>query len=147
MNTGLICVQLTTTWAMVGLIWFVQLVHYPLLACVGPAHFRVYEDAHMRRTTWVVAPLMLAEFASAAALPFAATGMVRTLAVCGLALLLLIWLSTWLLQAPTHQKLLAGFDPRLHRRLVQSNWLRTTAWTLRGAVVATLAAVLAQGGA
>jgi hypothetical protein len=54
------------TWFMTGLIWFVQVVHYPLMAAVGSPGFAAYEAAHSRRTTWVVAPVMLAEAATAA---------------------------------------------------------------------------------
>ena len=58
------------TGVMTGLIWFVQVVHYPLLARVGAASFVEYERAHVRRTTWVVAPAMLVEAATAIVLPF-----------------------------------------------------------------------------
>ena len=54
-----------STWALVGLIWIVQLVHYPLMATVGTPQFPSYHAAHAQRITWVVAPLMLAELATA----------------------------------------------------------------------------------
>lgn len=46
---------------MAGLIWFVGVVHYPLLARVGRAQWAVYERGHRVRTTFVVAPAMLAQ--------------------------------------------------------------------------------------
>ena len=53
--------QLLTTLAMFGLIWFVQIVHYPLFVRVGEPGFRDYAGLHATRTTYVVAPLMLVE--------------------------------------------------------------------------------------
>lgn len=116
---------------MTGLIWFVQLVHYPLFARVGSEQYRAYQDAHMRRTTIAVSPLFF-EAATAPLLfwypPAAAQPLLLWLL---LALVAVNLLSTALLQAPFHGKLLAGFDAALHRRLVQSNWIRTIAWSAR----------------
>jgi len=61
----------------------------------------------------------------------------------GLGLVLLIWGSTALVQAPIHARLTQGFDAGLHDRLVATNWVRTAAWTLRaGLVLWMLAAIL-----
>ena len=57
----ILLLQAASTLAMVGLIWFVQIVHYPLFAQVGREGFSGYEQAHQNRTTFVVAPLMLVE--------------------------------------------------------------------------------------
>jgi hypothetical protein len=57
MDTVLL-VHVAAAWAMVGLIWFVQLVHHPLFSAVGSSAFTGYEARHMRRTTWVVAMFM-----------------------------------------------------------------------------------------
>lgn len=126
-------VHAAATWAMVGLIWFVQVVHYPLLAGVGAAGYARYQAAHQRLTTLVVGPLMLMEAACAAWIVVSRPDAVTpALAWSGLALLGLIWLSTTLLQVPCHSQLAGGFDVGIHRRLVTTNWLRTLAWTLRG---------------
>jgi hypothetical protein len=58
----------------------------------------------------------------------------------GLALLGVVWASTGLLQVPRHGELARGWNPRAHRRLVTSNWLRTAAWTARAALLGTVAA-------
>ncbi|MEM7167452.1 MAG: hypothetical protein AAF581_18470 [Planctomycetota bacterium] len=114
---------------MCGLIWFVQIVHYPLLAQVDRARFTTYMHTHIRQTTWVVAPLMLAEVAAALAL-LRSAGTDATTWI-SFALLLLIWLSTAFLQVPCHRKLELGKDRAVIRRLVRSNWLRVGAWTAR----------------
>jgi hypothetical protein len=46
---------------MTGVIWFVQIVHYPLFASVGAIDFPEYERRHANRTGYVVAPVMIFE--------------------------------------------------------------------------------------
>ena len=46
---------------MTGLIWFVQVVHYPLFERVAVQIFASYQQAHQRLTTWVVAPALLVQ--------------------------------------------------------------------------------------
>lgn len=130
---------------MVGLVWFVQIVHYPLMAAVPPAAYPAYAAAHQRRTTWVVGPVMLVEALTAAALVWTAEGNARALAVAGAVLLAFVWVSTFGVQVPLHAKLLAGFDGGVCRRLVMTNWVRTAAWTARGVIALVLASGRSPG--
>lgn len=118
------------TWALVGLVWTIQIVHYPLFAQVGRESFPVYHRHHTRQITWVVAPLMFAELLTAAWLVFA--GSREPWLLASLAPLAFNWISTWLVQIPLHEKLATGFDSHVHERLVATNWRRTAAWSLRG---------------
>jgi hypothetical protein len=131
--TPLLATHAAATWALVGLIWTVQLVQYPLFAQVGVDAFPAFHTRHTRQITWVVAPLMLTELATAALLVLRGTRGPWLLA--SLAPLAVVWLSTWLVQVPLHEQLARGFDADAHRRLVATNWIRTAAWTLRGACV------------
>jgi len=128
--------QAAATLFMVGVIWFVQVVHYPLFASVGAPDFSAYSIRHTRLTGLIVGPPMLLEAGTAVALvvwtpPEVSASLVWT----GLLLVAGIWLSTVLFQAPRHTILGRGFDPAAHRFLVSSNWLRTVLWSLRGLVV------------
>ncbi len=128
--------QAASTWAMVGLIWFVQIVHYPLMSHVGAAQFAQYEQLHQRLTTWVVAPLMLAELAVSVWLCYARPAWLPAAWVwVGCGLVALIWLSTACFQVPAHDALSNNFSEVQHRWLVTSNWTRTIAWSLRGFLV------------
>lgn len=40
---------------MTGVIWFVQIAHYPLFSRVGQPGFSEYEREHARRTSRVIA--------------------------------------------------------------------------------------------
>lgn len=129
------------TWAMVGLIWFVQLVHYPLFAAVGVEGFAAYEAQHTRRTTWVVAALMPVEVGTA--LVLTATGAVASLlAWTGAALVVAIWFVTLVVQVPQHRTLGTGFHAATWRALVRGNWIRTAAWSARGIIALGMLASL-----
>jgi hypothetical protein len=129
-------VHAAATLFMVGVIWFVQVVHYPLFGKVGAEGFRSYARDHSRLTGYVVGPPMLVEAATAALLLFARPASVpASLAWAGGILLAVVWLSTALLQVPRHRALGSGYDPEAHRILVASNWVRTAAWSARGLVV------------
>jgi hypothetical protein len=128
------------TWYMTGLIWFVQIVHYPLFAAVGSEEFSSYEQRHTSLTTWVVAPPMLLEVATAVLLFwFRPPGVSVWQLWVGIILLAAIWLSTFLLQVPCHETLSNEFDEIVHQRLVSTNWIRTIAWSLRGLLVLWMA--------
>lgn len=135
----LLLIQAAATWALVGLIWTMQIVHYPLFAGVGLDNYPAWQRAHMLRITAVVGPLMAAEAAASLLTVLAILRGGRAdllpLAAAALALLAAVWLATALVQAPIHGRLAAGFDPALHRRLVRTNWVRTVAWTVRGGLV------------
>jgi hypothetical protein len=133
----LVLVHAAATLYMTGVIWFVQIVHYPLFARVGQSAFSEYEREHVRRTGWVVAVPMLVELACAIAIVWKVGG---PLAWIGLILAAIIWMSTWLWQVPAHRRLEAGFDAAVHARLTRTNWVRAAAWTTRSVIALALAA-------
>ncbi|MDX2084483.1 MAG: hypothetical protein SFZ03_03745 [Candidatus Melainabacteria bacterium] len=145
---------LATTY-MLGVIWVIQRVHYPLFHRVfhasAPEAFAGFEAEHCRRITPVVAPAMLLELASTAlCLQLNWSGVLRTQAEplflgllwLGAACLILIWLSTVGLQMPLHRKLSLGYDALTVDQLVRTNWIRTVAWLLRFVLMAGAGGVL-----
>ncbi|MBL8891213.1 MAG: hypothetical protein JNL67_14635 [Planctomycetaceae bacterium] len=127
------------TFFLAGLIWMVQVVHYPLFNDVGKENYIRYHQRHQNNISLIVGPVMLIELATAILLIWAIDERIdRTLVYVGLGLVLLIWLSTALIQVPCHEKLARGFDPVAYRWLVNSNWIRTIAWTARGWIVVAM---------
>lgn len=135
--TALLVVHAFATLHMVGLVWFVQVVHYPMFASVPAPAFAAYSTEHSRRTSWVVGPPMLAEGATALAIAVLAPS---PLSLAGLALVVALACVTVLVSARCHGRLAHGFDAAQHRRLVTTNWLRTALWTARGAIALALLA-------
>lgn len=137
----LLIVQAFASLFMTGLIWTIQLVHYPLYERVGAGASAGYVSEHMRRISWVVGPVMVTELACAVllcAVPASGPGFDMGERWIGLAMLGLIWISTAAMQGPMNTALARSFDPALVRRLVRSNWIRTALWTARGVLALTM---------
>lgn len=131
----LVIVQALLTWIMVGIIWFTQLIHYPLYEKVKEG-FVEYERAHMRRTAVVVGPIMFFEALVAIMLVTMAEGdLMARLATANLVALILVWISTFLFQMGQHQKLTVRFSHKIFRNLLATNWIRTIFWTVKGAIL------------
>lgn len=126
-------VHAAATWAMTGLIWFVQVVHYPLFGSVGAAAFGAYHAGHTTRTTLVVGPLMVLE--AGCALWIGAARLVPA-AWLGTGLLVVVWVATFALAVPRHTLLGGGLDAAVVHELVAVNWVRTLAWTARAGLAA-----------
>ena len=132
----LLLTQIASTWFMTGLIWFVQVVHYPLYDRIGAQNFCIYERDHCALTTMVVAPVMVVELFSAILLVVArpkSLGLTEVLS--GLLLLGIIWISTLFIADNYHGQLSTGFSGEPYKALLAANWLRTVCWSLRGALV------------
>lgn len=142
MSVALLLAQAAATLFMTGVIWIVQAVHYPLFTRVGRDAFPEYAAGHQRRIGPVVGIAMPVEAVTAVLLLFVTpAGVQEGLLVLGAILLLPIWLSTALLQVPAHRRLSAGYDDRTVAKLVTTNWLRTSLWSVRSIVILV---VLAQ---
>lgn len=122
--------HLFATGALVGLIWTIQLVHYPSFHFVSEQEFLAFHRHHSRSITTVVMPLMLLELGLAFWNAYAAnwhwTWLLPLIGV------LLIWAITFVGAVPLHQQLgVAKATPGIDR-LVFINWSRTVLWTLMG---------------
>lgn len=136
--------QVVGSVGMFGVIWIVQLVHYPLMRFVSGEQFARFETAHRVRISWVVGPLMLVEGVCVLAFVFAApAGMPGWLPWAGAIAEAVAIGTTVTVSAPLHERLNAHFDPATLDRLIATNWIRTVAWSARaGLAIAMLVAVL-----
>lgn len=137
MSDIVLVTNVLATWTMVGVIWFVQVVHYPLLSVVPVEAAAGVAVEHQRRTGWVVMLPMALEGVTTlmllAMVPVGVAWFVPWLAGVPLAVALG---ATVLLSVPRHARMAANPDPSVGRELVTTNWVRTVAWTLRGVIVA-----------
>ncbi len=137
MNTTILVflVHLVLSAFMTGVIWFVQLVHYPLFAKVGKQAFKTYERWHTQLTGLLVGPAMVAELFTAIALVSLLPKQFFTLAIVNLVLVIGIWACTFFVQVPLHGQLSNGFDANVISKLVSTNWVRTVLWTIKLIVI------------
>jgi len=137
--------NLTMALLMTGVIWFVQVVHYPLFAGIGEERFVAYQATHARSTTFVVAPLMTIELVTSGLMAIDPPAAIAPWAMwLGLGLTGVTWLATGLLSVPMHTRLEVAFDHDAWHRLVMTNWVRTAAWTAHSALLLVVMAVLLE---
>lgn len=132
LNLPTILLHLFATLGMVGVIWTVQLVIYPLFNHIGIDSFNEYHARYMNRITWIVGPLMLIEIITAFLLCYLFwSTSYQGLLITNAALVVSIWLVTAILQVPAHQALAQQYTAEAVDSLVKGNWVRTAIWTAR----------------
>ncbi len=130
---------------MVGLIWFVQRVHYPLLGHVEVDQQISIGAEHQRRTGQVVGLPMAVEGVSTLVLLVDRPDQVTWwLPWIGAILLAVSLGSTIFLSVPLHQKMVSHPNAEIGRKLVATNWPRTISWSLRGVICIAMCAQVMQ---
>ena len=124
----LLKVNFISTSIMVGVIWVIQLLHYPSFHFIGDQKYIEFQHFHMQRISIIVIPAMLTELASALLLAYFFES---SLTIILLALVIGNWAITLIFFTNMHQKLTDGYDHSIVNRLVQINWSRTGLWSLR----------------
>jgi hypothetical protein len=119
--------HLAVSWALFGLIWTVQLSHYPGFHFIANDQWQAFHNHHRSSITIIVMPLMLLELGLACWLVFR-YGWTWTIP---LVMVLAIWASTFFISVPLHGKLGAGKDTAIISQLVSTNWIRTILWTAK----------------
>lgn len=130
MLTFLFFANLTVTAVMTGLIWTIQLVHYPFFHRLEKDNYNIHMDEHRKKISFIVLPVMLIELATSVGLVLMKSSF-RSAFIIGLIMLIIIWISTGLLQVPSHSKLASGYSKTEVNKLVKYNWIRTILWTGR----------------
>lgn len=146
LDTALLWSQATTTTALAGLIWTVQVVVYSSFQVHGPTATWPVVHAHRTRAmaTVVTLPWAVQGLTLAALLVRRPAGVPLLLLLTTGALAAATVVVTALWSVPLHGRLARGYDDALARRLVSTNWLRTAAWT-GGAVCALTMLGVATG--
>ncbi|MDZ7807716.1 MAG: hypothetical protein U5K71_11460 [Gracilimonas sp.] len=114
---------------MTGLIWIIQLVHYPSFHYLGSENFKAFQLHHVNSIDKIVIPVMVAELATSFGLAW--TDGFLSLNAVGFYIVILIWISTGLFSVPAHTKLESAKDDNAIRNLVSTNWFRTILWSLK----------------
>lgn len=115
---------------MTGVTWFVQLVHYPTLRILNREQYQEYNSIHFKPTTFITFPFMLLELISGVWLVVDKPNVnILPYFAVNLALILVIWVSTMVIQVPLHFKISKYPSIKQVNKLIKSNWLRTIIWS------------------
>lgn len=148
-GTALLGVHAASVWFCTGLVWTIQLLVYPGFAAqaglsgTGPG----WLDVHARHTRLmgrlIVLPWLVQGLTCAVLLVWRPLGVPLVLALaaglCGAVTVAV----TVAISVPCHTRLAHGWDAEVHARLTRTNWWRTAAWTLGGAVALAMLLVAA----
>ena len=126
----MLIIHLIATSVMVGVIWVIQLVHYPSFHFIELKQYTTFQRFHMSRISYVVIPAMLTELFTLILIVIS-MDQIDTLVLASAILLIFIWLITAVFFSGAHQKLTLGYDQTVVDKLVKLNWGRTLLWTLR----------------
>ncbi len=120
-------VHALAVFALFGLIWTIQLVHYPMFQFIEAPHWPRFHQLHSRNITFIVFPLMLVELLTSIQLLIEERSLNHLiLGGCAAG----VWLLTMTVFMPLHHKLSRGQVSTTLSLLVRFNWLRTFIWTL-----------------
>ena len=114
---------------LTGVIWTIQIVHYPSFHYIDKLSFTNFHNFHERRISIIVMPLMLIELITSIALYI--HNMWSIIFALNLLIVGLIWCSTFFVQVPIHSILSEKKDKNLIEKLVNTNWIRTFLWSMR----------------
>ena len=117
---------------MTGVIWIIQIVHYPSFRYIPDYQWSIAHKEHVSGITFIVAPVMVIEALSRLYLLYI---QVNVTTIITSLFLLVIWLSTFFIQVPIHNQLEKSWSLQLVNRLVKTNWIRTALWTLNTAIL------------
>ena len=121
-------VHFLSTSLMVGIIWVIQLLHYPAFNFIKESDYVEFQHFHMQRISFIVVPVMILELFTAFMLVYYIRS--NLLILC-MIILLFIWLITFVFFTKLHQSLLDGYNKTIVDKLVKINWSRTILWSLK----------------
>ena len=131
-DSSVFILHLVSTSIMVGVIWIIQLVHYPTFLFIDKQKYMKFQEFHMSRVSYIVMPTMIAElFSGIYILLYNNILMVNTFFLLASFSLFLNWVITALVFVKIHNGLLIKYEKKIILLLVKLNWLRTILWSLR----------------
>jgi len=128
----LFVIHLVSTSFMVGVIWIVQLVHYPTFLFIDEQKSYDFQKFHMSRISYIVMPAMTTElFSGIYIYIYSNMAIESNLFLLALTILIINWIITALVFVKMHNKLLINYKIEIISLLVKWNWLRTLLWSVR----------------
>ena len=129
-NNFVLLGHLIFTSIMTGVIWVIQIVHYPSFHFIEKELYTAFQKFHMNKISIIVIPIMLAELITGIML-FLDKSSKSPFLIISIIILVLIWLITGVFFTKAHNELITGYQELVVNQLVVMNWIRTLLWTLR----------------
>ncbi|MBA4728530.1 MAG: hypothetical protein CBC86_0001435 [Deltaproteobacteria bacterium TMED126] len=120
--------NLTVSSILLGLILTIQFVHYKSFKFIDNEEFKNFHKFHTKNISFLVVPLMGLEVILALLIIFYDSSLLTLLNLISVAL---IWVSTFLFQVPSHNRLSEGKSLNEIHKLIKSNLYRSILWFLK----------------
>jgi len=130
LNNFVLISHLIFTSIMTGVIWVIQIVHYPSFHFIEKELYTAFQKFHMNKISIIVIPIMLAELITGMML-FLDKSSKSSFLIISFLILILIWLITGVFFSKAHNELITGYQELVVNQLIAMNWIRTLLWTLR----------------
>ena len=130
MNT-LILLNFIASFTMLGVILVTQIVSYPMFLNENKKGFTLFHSMYVKRISSIVMPVMTIELILSVILFFTLDGILSQIS---LTTLILILISTAFIQVPIHEKLKFKHDEFLTKKLIRTNWIRTSLWSIKSII-------------
>ena len=111
---------------LVGILFVTQLITYPSFLAVVSHVFISFHKRYTMNISFIVIPFMIGELFSLIYLNYIDSDLFLSLMI-----LLVIWLFTFIILVPIHNKLSLKHNISLINRLINYNWLRTILWAVK----------------
>lgn len=121
-------VHIIVTSMLVAIIWIIQVLHYPTFRFIDSDKEMEFHRFHTFSISPIVAPLMVLELVIVSLNIYLD---LSTFTLGLFTLVIIIWLSTFLIQVPIHKRLSIKYKITLVNRLIRTNWIRTICWTVK----------------
>jgi len=118
-------IQLLSNSYLCSVILITQFITYPSFYNIHKETFIYHHKKYVDSISLIVAPIMLVELLSLIMIVYLTNDIIY---IKCLIFLLCIWLITFIIMVPSHNKLSKRLDNIEIKRLINYNWIRTLLW-------------------
>ena len=121
-------IQIVCNSYLVSLVIMTQFITYPTFLHIDKDKFSDYHRKYVNNISFIVAPVMLIELLTLILIAYFSKDF---LIIKSLILLLVIWLTTFFIMIPSHNRISKALNKKEINRLINYNWVRTILWSFK----------------
>ena len=121
-------IQIVCNSYLVSLVIITQFITYPTFLHINKDKFSEYHRKYVNKISFIVAPVMLIELLTLSLIAYFSG---EFLIIKSLILLLVIWLTTFFIMIPSHNRISKSFNKKEIISLINYNWVRTILWSFK----------------
>ena len=121
-------IQLVCNSYLVSLVFMTQFITYPTFLNIDIDKFSDYHRKYVNNISFIVAPVMLIELLTLSLIAYFSS---EFLIIKSLILLLVIWLTTFFIMIPSHNRISKSYNKKEIISLINYNWVRTILWSFK----------------